>query len=349
MSKAYAPPYTLTSVIVHRVAEICEALGRLTNEIDANALRLRRVNRIQTIQGSLAIEGNTLDVAQITAILEGKRVIAPPRQIQEVRNAIKAYDRLMPITGLEAKSTLPWCAVSETDLLSAHALLMTGLLDAPGHYRDTGVGVMSGTQVIHMAPPASRVAYLMQDLLAWLTSTPEHPLIVGAVFHYEFEFIHPFTDGNGRMGRLWQSLILSRWQSVFAQLPVESLIYAHQQRYYNAIHQSTQNADSAVFIEFMLEMIAHALPAITPQVSPQVTPQVVELVQVLVGEMARTQIQAALGLSDRKSFIARYLQPALAAGLIEATRPEQPTSRLQKYRLSNAGREMQQLVLRRSR
>ena len=334
MSKPYAPPYTLTSAIVCGVAKICEALGRIATEMDANALRLRRINRIQTIQGSLAIEGNTLDVAQITAILEGKRVIAPPRQIQEVRNAIKAYDRLPH-----------WRADSETDLLSAHALLMTGLLDAPGQYRDAGVGVMSGNQVIHMAPPASRVAYLMQDLLAWLTSTPEHPLIVGAVFHYEFEFIHPFTDGNGRMGRLWQSLILSRWQSVFAQIPVESLIYEHQQAYYNAIQQSTKNTDSAVFIEFMLEMITQALPAITPQVSPQVSPQVEELVRVLVGEMARAQIQAALGLSDRKSFIARYLQPALAAGLIEVTRPEQPTSRLQKYRLSNAGREVQLAVV----
>ena len=347
MSKPYAPPYTLTSAFVHRVADICEALGRLARELDANALKLRRINRIQTIQGSLAIEGNTLDVAQITAILDGKRVIAPPRQIQEVRNAIKAYDRLLPIAGpdqtgsgqagLDQTSTPPWCADSETDLLSAHEVLMTGLLDAPGHYRDGGVGVMAGKQVIHMAPPASRVPTLMRDLLAWLRSTREHPLIASAVFHYEFEFIHPFADGNGRMGRLWQSLILSSWQSAFAQIPVESLIYEHQQAYYDAIQQSTQNADSAVFIEFMLEMISKALPASTPQVSQQVSPQVVELIRVLVGEMAREQIQAALGLRDRKSFTARYLKPALAAGLIETTRPDQPTSRLQKYRLSRAG------------
>ena len=132
---------------------------------------------------------------------------------------------------------------------------MTGLLDAPGQYRQGGVGLMSGTQVIHMAPPASRVPYLMQDLLAWLGATREHPLIASAVFHYEFEFIHPFSDGNGRMGRLWQTLILSQWQPLFAQIPVESLIYEHQQAYYKAIQQSTQNADSAVFIEFMLDMI----------------------------------------------------------------------------------------------
>ena len=139
------------------------------------------------------------------------------------------------------------------------------------------------------------------------------------------------------MGRLWQSLILSQWQSAFAQIPVESLIYEHQQAYYDAIRQSTQNADSAVFIEFMLEMISKSLPASTPQVSQQVSPQVVKLIRVLVGEMAREQIQAALGLRDRKSFTARYLKPALAAGLIDTTRPNQPTSRLQKYRLSRAG------------
>lgn len=344
MSKPYAPPYSLTTTIVHRVAQICEALGRFAVALDASALRLRRINRIHTIQGSLAIEGNTLDVVQITAILDGKRVLAPPRQIQEVRNAIKAYDRLLPILeSLEPELKAvqpPWRADNEANLLEAHATLMTGLQDAPGQYRDGGVGVMAGTQIIHMAPPASRVPHLMQDLLAWLKTTKEHPLILSAVFHYEFEFIHPFSDGNGRMGRLWQSLILSQWQSVFAQIPVESLIFEHQQAYYDAIQRSTQNADCAVFIEFMLDMIAQALPTAAPQVSPQVTPQVVELVHVLVGEMARDELQLTLGLRDRKSFVARYLKPALAAGLVEYTRPEQPTSRLQKYRLSNAGHRM---------
>jgi Fic family protein len=344
MSKPYAPPYTLSSTIVHRVAEICEALGRFAAALDVSAVRLRRINRIHTIQGSLAIEGNTLDVAQITAILDGKRVLAPPRQIQEVRNAIKAYDRLLPILEPlhpDRKAVQPpWRAESEADLLEAHATLMAGLLDAPGNYRDGGVGVMAGTCVIHMAPPASRVVHLMQDLLGWVKSTNEHPLIVSAVFHYEFEFIHPFSDGNGRMGRLWQSLILSQWNPVFAQIPVESLIHEHQQAYYNAIQRSTQNADSAAFIEFMLDMIAQALPTATPQVSPQVSPQVAELIHVLVGEMKRDELQLALGLLDRKSFVARYLKPALAAGLVEYTRPEQPTSRLQKYRLSSAGQRM---------
>lgn len=181
----------------------------------------------------------------------------------------------------------------------------------------------------------------MHDLFAWLGATHEHPLIASAVFHYEFEFIHPFTDGNGRMGRLCQSLILSQWNIVFAQIPVESLIFEHQQAYYSAIQRSTQSADSAAFIEFMLDMIAGILltpPKSLPQVSPQVSPQVKELVRVLIDEMAREQIQVALGFADRKSFTARYLKPALLSGLIEYTRPELPTSRLQKYRLSSAGR-----------
>jgi Fic family protein len=314
-------------------------------------LRLHRIHRIQTIHGSLAIEGNPLDVAQITAILDGKRVLAPLRQIQEVRNAIKAYDVLAPIAqsrshgsvsssakrGKPKIGALTWHAEKESDLLAAHAVLMEGLLDAPGHYRDGGVGVMAGGRVIHMAPPASRVPYLMRDLLTWLKRTQEHPLIASAVFHYKFEFIHPFSDGNGRMGRLWQSLILSQWNPQFAQLPVESLIHEHQQAYYDAIQQSAQNADCAVFVEFMLNMIAQALATKTPQVGPQLTPQVVALLQVLVGDMARDELQLALGLLDRKSFMARYVNPALAAGLIEHTRPEQPKSRLQKYRLSADG------------
>ncbi len=340
MSKSYAPPYTLNAVILSRVAAICEAVGRLSLSVETNALRLHRINRVRTIQGSLAIEGNTLDVTQISAILDGKRVIAPPRQIQEARNAIKAYEVLLPVSLRTEQRALRWRAEREADLLAAHKMLMTGLLDAPGRYREAGVGVMSGKQVIHMAPPASQVTRLMRELLGWLKRSSEHPLITSTVFHYEFEFIHPFSDGNGRMGRLWQSLVLSTWQPVFAQIPVESLIYTHQQAYYKAIQRSTKDGDCAAFIEFMLEMILQALPAATPQVTPQVSPQVIQLVHKLDGEMSSTELQSALGLSDRKSFQSRYLKAALLAGLIEYTRPEAPTSRLQQYRLSAAGRAL---------
>jgi len=221
-------------------------------------LQLRRINRICTIRGSLAIEGNTLNEAQITAILDGKRVIAPPREVQEVRNALAANDRFDF-----------WRPEAEKDLLEAHRILMSGLIDEAGIYRHGGVGVMAGERVIHMAPPADRVPVLMGDLFRWLTTTDVHPLIISSVFHYEFEFIHPFADGNGRMGRLWQSLILARWNPLFADIPVESLIFEHQAEYYQALQESTHQTDSAPFIAFMLRMILDTVPASTPQVTPK--------------------------------------------------------------------------------
>ena len=256
------PPYTITPAIVNLVAEIGETIGRLAVLTDqARSLRLRRINRIRTIRGSLGIEGNTLSEAQITAILKGRRVIAPPREVQEVKNALAAYDRFDT-----------WKPGVEKDLLAAHRILMSGLIDEAGLYRHGGAGVMVGQQVIHMASPADRVPHLMADLFGWLTVTDAHPLIASSVFHYEFEFIHPFADGNGRMGRLWQSLILARWNPLFAHIPVESLIFENQGEYYHAIQESTQKTDSAPFIAFMLRMILDTVTSAVPQVSPQVTP-----------------------------------------------------------------------------
>lgn len=323
------PPYTITPAIVNLVAEIGETIGRLAVLTDqARSLRLRRINRIRTIRGSLGIEGNTLSEAQITAILKGRRVIAPPREVQEVKNALAAYDRFDT-----------WKPGVEKDLLAAHRILMSGLIDEAGLYRHGGAGVMVGQQVIHMAPPADRVPHLMADLFGWLTVTDAHPLIASSVFHYEFEFIHPFADGNGRMGRLWQSLILARWNPLFAHIPVESLIFENQGEYYHAIQESTQKTDSAPFIAFMLRMILNAVTSAAPQVSPQVTPQVGELLVAIRGEMGREALQSALRLSDRKSFRERYLKPALADGLIEMTIPDKPNSRLQKYCLTAKGRQ----------
>ena len=254
---AYQPPYAITPEILNRVAAISEAIGRLTMLTDqARSLRLRRINRIRTIHGSLAIEGNTLSEAQITAILEGKRVIAPPREVQEVKNALAAYDRFDT-----------WKPSSAKDLLEAHRILMSGLIDDAGLYRYGGVGVMAGQQVIHMAPPADRVPHVMNDLFGWLAATDAHPLIASSIFHYEFEFIHPFADGNGRMGRLWQSLILARWNPLFPDIPVESLIFEHQDEYYQAIQESTQKTDSAPFIAFMLRMILDTVTSSTPEVT----------------------------------------------------------------------------------
>ena len=245
----YQPPYKINSKIIHLIAEISEALGRLTVLAQIqDELKLRKANRIRTIQGSLAIEGNTLSEEQITAILNGKPVIAPPKEIQEVRNAIKAYEQFQQ-----------WQPASEQDLLKAHQVLMAGLIDEVGQYRQGGVGVMSGDQVVHLAPPPSQVVRLMNDLLQWLEQSDEHPLITSSVFHYELEFIHPFSDGNGRMGRLWQTLILTKWKPIFANITVESLIYQNQRAYYDALQARTNQTDSAPFIEFILQMIFDAI------------------------------------------------------------------------------------------
>jgi hypothetical protein len=228
---------------------------------------------------------------------------------------------------------------------------MSGLIDEAGLYRQGGVGVMAGQHVIHMAPPASRVPQLMGELLDWLVRTEAHPLIVSSIFHYEFEFIHPFADGNGRLGRMWQSLILSKWNPLFGDFPVESLVFEHQSEYYLALEESTRQADSAPFITFMLGMILGTLntvssdtaneltPDATPDATPDVTPDV-RLLTVLDGEMTRQKLREALRLRDDEHFRRAYLIPALEAGLIEMTIPERPRSSRQRYRLTDKGRQV---------
>ena len=257
--------------------------------------------------------------------------MAPPRDVQEARNAIKAYDRYER-----------WDPASEADLLNAHEILMTGLVDTPGHYRRGGVAVMGQDRIQHVGPPAARVPSLMAELLAWLRHTDEHPLIASSVFHYEFEFIHPFEDGNGRMGRLWQTLILTRWRTLFAHVPVESLVRARQSDYYQAIRESSSQGESTPFVAFMLDTILAAVR--TPQEAPHVSPQVRRLLAVLTGEMSRRDILHALGLSDRKSLRERYLSPALRGGYVEMTRPDAPNARNQRYRLTALGRRIRSTV-----
>ena len=330
----YQPPYTITSKIIHLIAQISESIGRLTalTQIQ-DSLKLRKANRIRTIQGSLAIEGNILSTEQITAILNGKTIIAPPKEVQEVRNALKAYEEIQD-----------WNPDQESHLLKAHQILMTGLIDEIGQYRHGGVGVMSGDRVVHMAPPANQVQRLMRELLQWLAEGNEHPLIQSSVFHYEFEFIHPFADGNGRMGRLWQTLILSRWNTIFANIPVESLIYQNQKAYYEALQASTDRTDSAAFIEFILQMILDAIldsnntaqdsDHVSAQVDVQVSDQVQRLISVMQEkEYSLANLMQLLNLSHRATFQRNYLNPALDANLIERTIPDKPKSPKQRYRL----------------
>lgn len=324
--KSYQPPLTLTAQMLALVAEISEQVGRLTaTRSEALTPQLRRGNRIRTIQASLAIENNTLSVEQVTALLDGKRVLGLPREIQEVRNAFAAYDALPG-----------WQPQRQADLLAAHDLLMKGLIDDAGCYRQGGVGIYREGRLLHMAPPASRVAELMQDLLRWLGASDWHPLIVSCVFHYEFEFIHPFADGNGRMGRLWQTLILSLWRPLLAYLPVETVIRDQQEAYYAALAAADQAAEATPFVEFMLAALRQALQEAgqTDQVGDQVSDQVARLLQVLSpgAALKSSELMQRLGLSHRPTFTQNYLKPALAAGMIEMTDPASPRSPAQRYR-----------------
>lgn len=336
-SPKYQPPYAITPAILNLVAEISEIIGRYTVLAEQNLTpRLRRENRIRTIQASLAIENNTLTLEQVTAVIEGKRVLGHPREIQEVRNAFAAYEAMEK-----------WEAGSQEDLLAAHGLLMSALVDNPGRYRSGGVGIFRGEQLVHMAPPANRVPQLMADLLDWLNQTSEHPLVASCVFHYEFEFIHPFADGNGRMGRLWQTLILRKWKSLLAYLHVETVIREKQGAYYQVLADADQGGDATPFIEFMLSALRDAIreAVATDQVGDQVTDQVGALIAVIgTGELGRNDLMKTLGLSHRPTFRGNYLNPALADGWIERTQPDAPRSPTQRYRLTAKGhRWLQQL------
>ena len=246
----YTPPFTTTDEILRLVAEISEQIGALSVKLGARmpSPMLRKENQIKTIHSSLAIEHNSLSLQQVTDVIEGKHVLGAPNEIQEVKNALQAYQLMQSLDAFEEK-----------DLLRAHGLMMTDLVNKAGQYRKEGVGVFDGEKCIHVAPPADRVPSLMAELFEWVRNTDAHPLISSCVFHYEFEFIHPFMDGNGRMGRYWQTMLLSRWKGIFAWLPVETIVKQHQQEYYNAIARSDAQGNSTVFIDFMLRCILQSI------------------------------------------------------------------------------------------
>ncbi len=247
----YIPPFTVSAEAINLIAEISGQIERYAIRLEQeDGLRLRKANRIKTIHSSLAIEGNTLSEDEVRDIIDGKTVVAPIKQIQEVKNAIATYE-LYPALD----------AFKEKDLLKAHGVMMQALIDHPGRYRSSGVGVFGEKGIVHLAPPAERVPVLMSDLFNWLKHSKDHLLIRSCVFHYEFEFIHPFMDGNGRTGRLWQSLILGKLHPLFEHLPVENMVYANQQAYYDAIGESSKQGQSGPFIDFMLSEIFKTLKA----------------------------------------------------------------------------------------
>lgn len=237
------PPFEITNQIIDYVAEIAELVGRLTAASPlSTSPTLRRANRIRTIHGSLAIEQNTLSLEQVTAVLNGKHVLAPPKDIAEVKNAYEIYERLDELDPYSAD-----------DLLTAHGIMTRGLVEESGMFRTRPVGVVdSEGHVLHFGTLPQYVPDLVMALLEWTKTSEVHMLIRSCVFHYELELIHPFADGNGRVGRLWHTLLLSKWNPAFAWLPVESIIHDRQQEYYEAINASNNAGESTVFIEFML-------------------------------------------------------------------------------------------------
>lgn len=329
----YKPPFHMTDKMTSLIAEISEQVGRITVLQEGTiSPHLRRENRIRTIHSSLAIEHNSLSLEQVTAILDGKRVLGNPNEIKEVQNAYEAYELMLRLN-----------PASVDDLLKAHKLMMNGLVSENGRFRSGGVGVFDGEVLIHMAPPAEFVPEHIQNLFAWYQKSELHPLIKSAIFHYEFEFIHPFADGNGRMGRMWHSLLLGKWKEMFFWLPIEELIQSRQKEYYDALGAADKQADSAGFVELILEIIRDSLTEITvigrstDRDSDQVTDQdktPIERILSALGDetLSATDLMERLGLSHKPTFRKNYLNPALEQKLIERTIPNKPNSKNQKYR-----------------
>ena len=318
----YIPPFNITEKILHQIAEISEQVGSLNSRIenDLPSPMLRKKNQIRTIHSSLAIENNTLSLKQVTDIIDGKHVLGAPDEIQEVKNAIEAY-RLMPQLD----------AFKEKDLLKAHGLMMSQLVRNAGHYRQEGVGVFDGNgNCLHMAPPPDRVPELMGDLFHWVKTCKTHPLVYSCVFHYEFEFIHPFIDGNGRMGRYWQTMLLSRWKGIFSWIPVETIVKEHQQEYYGVIAKCDAAGESTLFIEFMLQCLLEAMENYSePEEEentelhdklhdkfPELSAKAIEVLEVLNAHrgLNAAEIGQQLNLSERQ--VKTYINKLKQVGLL---------------------------------
>ena len=335
----YEPPFQLTATIINLLADICELVGRV--EIahrDTLSVQLRRLNQIRSIHSSLLIEQNTLSLEQVTAILNGKRVLGPPHEIREVQNAAEAYALMSSLNPLREK-----------DLLKAHRLMMDSLVKEAGQFRSGGVGVVAGNKVIHLAPPAHLVPWQIRDLMTWYKESDLHPLVKSSIFHYEFEFIHPFADGNGRMGRMWHTLLLAQWKPFFAWLPIEELIAKRQQEYYKVLQIADNSCNCSCFVSMMLEIIRDVLKEMPQDESsnyrtssdqaltklPASTQAAIqELLAILQHDtLTAAQLMERMGLTHRTHFRQSYLTPALEAGLIERTIPDKPNSPRQRYRI----------------
>lgn len=326
--KDYKPPFAITNEILTYVSSISEKVGRITATSNMEAKpHLRKNNRIKSIHASLRIEANSLSLGQVRDVINGKTVLGEQREIQEVKNAYAAYEKLTEIDPFDIQ-----------DLKAFHGIMTKYLVDESGDFRRGEEGVFNGDQCIFMAPPAKFVPQLMDDLFHWMKSAQKdvHPLILSSVFHYEFVFIHPFSDGNGRMARLWHTAILSKWKPVFEYIPIESQVEKFQEDYYNAIAKCHISGESTDFIAFMLSQIDKILDDISVQITEDIE-LLSEYVKRLLDAMqydtpyTSAALMEKLGLKSKEGFRRNYLHPAIELNLVRMTIPDKPNSRNQRY------------------
>lgn len=325
----YIPPFDITNIMLDRISSIMKKIGKLDNYKDLNKMPvLRRNNRIRSIHSSLAIEANSLSFDQVKDIIDGKKVIGPQDEIQEVKNAYEAYKLIKEVNQYSIK-----------DLKKVHGVMTYLTVDQSGEFRKGNEGVFDENgNCIHVCPPPEQVDELMKQLFKWMENNNGivHPLILSSVVHYEFVFIHPFKDGNGRTARLWQNVILSNWEKIFEYVPIESQIKKYQEEYYLAIANCDHNGNSTEFIEFMLKMIDETLEDLMDSTSVQashISSYVNKLLSVMETGVAMTtsELMEKLNMKSRISFRDNYLKPALENGLIKMTNPDKPTSKNQMY------------------
>ena len=324
----YTPPFTITNEMLSLVSSISEKVGKIsiTSNLE-NKPHLRKNNRIKSIHSSLRIEANSLTIGQVRDVINGRLVLGEQKEVQEVKNAYAAYEELTNIDPFDIK-----------DLLRIHGIMTKFLVDESGKFRSGEEGVFSGDTCIFMAPPAKFVPELMANLFSWLNEAKGevHPLIMSAVFHYEFVFIHPFSDGNGRMARLWHSAILAKWQPIFEFIPIESQIEKFQSGYYDAISKCHIDGTSTAFIEFILEQINAILDEVGSSItSPgsNISEYVTKLLNVMDFDTPYTanEILSLLGLKSKEALRKNYLNPAISDGFVIMTQPDKPNSRNQRY------------------
>ena len=324
----YKPPFTITNEILAYVSSVSEKVGRISaiSNLESKP-HLRRNNRIKSIHSSLKIEANSLSLGQVRDVINGKTVLGEQKEIQEVKNAYAAYERFSEIQPFSIKS-----------IKLFHGIMTKYVEEESGDFRRGEEGVFNGDECIFMAPPAQFVPQLMDDLFAWMKEEKNnvHPLIMSSVFHYEFVFIHPFADGNGRMARLWHTAMLAKWKPVFEYIPIESQIEKFQNEYYEAIARCYVEGESTLFIEFMLSQIDKILDDVSTQVSEdneQLSEYLKRLLEVMEYDVPYTSntLMDKLGLKSKEGFRRNYLRPAIDMNLIRMTIPDKPNSRNQRY------------------